>query len=408
LTLRTLHVTPYFAPAFVYGGPPRSILGLCKALRRLGIDVDVITTTANGRASELPSAIDEPREFEGVPARYFPLAPPRWLWNARGLERALRRSIPQFDIIHIHGLWHVPAWLAAHHARQLGVPYVVSPRGMLEPEALEVHARRKAVAFRLVERRNLESASLLHCTSTREMETLERRGFGPPLVLASNGVDLATQTGRDPERTLRDLGVDPDASFVLFLGRLHPIKRLDLLASAMTRMRTPGIELVIAGPDEAGHANDVRPLFDVSGVKVTWTGAVDSDQKASLLMRARALVSCSDSESFGLTVAEAMAAGVPVVVTDTCPWPAVEREGAGRWVRQNADAIAGALDEIVSNPNLAREMGARGRALVASRYTWDAAARTIAEHYYQIARPARRPSSRKEARADAGELVSQS
>jgi glycosyltransferase involved in cell wall biosynthesis len=419
LPLRTLHVTPYFAPAFVYGGPPRSILGLCKALRRIGVDVNVITTTANGSANELPSAIEEPREYEGVPARYFPLAPPRWLWNARGLEGALMRSIPQHDVIHIHGLWHMPAWLAAHYARQLGVPYVVSPRGMLEPEALAVNSRRKAIAFRLFERRNLECAALLHCTSTREVETLERRGFGPPLVLAPNGVDAAPRSdhnqpsplaglARDPEVILRALGIDPPASFVLFLGRLHPIKRLDLLAAAMTKLRTPGIELVIAGPDEGGHADVIRPLFDASGVKVTWTGAVDSDQKASLLMRARALVLCSDSESFGLTVAEAMSAGVPVVVTHTCPWSEVEREGAGRWVPQNPQAMASALDEIVSDPNLGREMGARGRALVARRYTWEAAAITLAQQYRHIARSSSRASSDSEAREPVPELVSQS
>jgi glycosyltransferase involved in cell wall biosynthesis len=404
--LRSLHVTPYFAPAFVYGGPPRSILGLCKALRGIGVGVDVMTTTANG-SEELPSAIDEPREYEGVPARYFPLAPPRWLWNARGLERALQHHIAQYDLVHIHGLWHMPAWLAAHYARKIGVPYVVSPRGMLEPEALAVHARRKAVAYGLFERRNLESASLLHGTSVRELETLERRCFGPPLVLAPNGVDLAAPQGSHSERTLRALGIDLTSRFVLFLGRIHPIKRLDLLAAAVTKLRTPGIELVIAGPDEGGHAKVIRPLFDASGVRVTWTGTVDSNQKAALLMRARALVLCSDSESFGLTVAEAMASGVPVVVTNTCPWSEVEQEGAGRWVAQSAEAIADALDDILSHPNRAREMGAKGRALVARRYTWEAAARTVAEHYCQITRPSRRSWIESEAQHHTAELVTQ-
>ena len=116
-------------------------------------------------------------------------------------------------------------------------------------------------------------------------------------------------------------------------------------------------------------------------VPITWTGAVAGQEKANLLAAAAVLVSCSDSESFGLSVAEAMAVGTPVVVTRTCPWPDVEREGAGRWVPQDADAMAAALKEILGDGERARSMGERGRALVARSYTWPAAARIIADGY---------------------------
>src|SRR5262249_61083019 len=118
-----------------------------------------------------------------------------------------------------------------------------------------------------------------------------------------------------------------------------------------------------------------------------WVGAVDDRQKAALLSSARALVLCSDSESFGSSVVEAMAAGTPVVTTTTCPWHEVEAEGAGRCVPQTAQAIAGALDAILSDRDAAREMGARGRALVARRYTWEANARIVATEYARLAEP---------------------
>src|SRR5207237_8283496 len=129
-----LHVSPYFAPAFASGGPPRSILGLCQGLQAHGVDVRVMTTTAGG-AEELPAAASEPRAYEGVPAWYFPLAEPRRLWNAPALRRALARELTAYDLVHIHGLWHLPGWDAARLARRRGVPYVVSPRGMLDREA---------------------------------------------------------------------------------------------------------------------------------------------------------------------------------------------------------------------------------------------------------------------------------
>jgi glycosyltransferase involved in cell wall biosynthesis len=378
-----LHVSPYFAPAFAYGGPPRSILGLCKELPRHGVDVDVMTTTAGGPEAELPPAI-EPTEYEGVPVRYFPLAKPRRYWNAPGLRRTLAREARAYDIIHVHGLWNLPVWDAARLARRSGVPYVISPRGMLEREAMAIGHGRKAVAFRLVERRNIESSSWLHATSRREVETLEAAGLGPRVVFAPNGVDLDELNPTDPGSARHRFGIEPNEKVVLFLGRIHPIKRLDLVADSVARLASliPEVRVVVAGPDADGWQARIASRFTDARVRVTWTGAVTGKDKANLLAAARVLVSCSDSESFGMSVAEAMAVGTPVVVTRTCPWPDVEREDAGRWVAQDAEAMAAALGEILRDEALARSMGDRGRALVARSYTWPAAARTIADGYW--------------------------
>src|SRR2546421_10069460 len=140
--MRALHITPYFAPAFVYGGPPRSVLGLCKGLQHAGVDVEVFTTTANGDA-DLPASGNRGELYEGVPVRYFARTLPRWMWNATGLREALDLSAIQFDIVHIHGLWHIPSAVAGRAAVRVRVPYIVSPRGMLEPAALSVHKWRK-------------------------------------------------------------------------------------------------------------------------------------------------------------------------------------------------------------------------------------------------------------------------
>ena len=216
---------------------------------------------------------------DGIPVRYFPLAAPHALWNARGLRASLAQSLPKVDIVHVHGLWHRPGYDAARLARRAGVPYVISPRGMLEPEALAIHRRRKAVAWRLFERRHIREAALLHATSARESETLTKRRFGPPIVLAPNGVDAAPFSGDDAGGVLRGLGIEPGARFVLFLGRVHPIKRLDLLAAAAARLAARDVRIVIAGPDEGGHRAAVAPLFAASGLATIWTGAVDERQR---------------------------------------------------------------------------------------------------------------------------------
>ena len=384
-----LHVSPYFAPAFVYGGPPRSILGLCGSLARLGITVDVVTTTANGGAPALPAATDTPVSMDGVAVRYFPWSEPRWLWHARGLRAWLARQLHCYDLIHLHGLWHLPGWHAARLARRVHVPYVVSPRGMLEREALAIRRGRKAVALATVERENLTRAAFLHATSVRERDTLDAQAFGPHVVLATNGVDVAEVSSPDPAPTLRAWNLT-DRPYLLFLGRVHPIKRLDLLAAAAGKLIHRQVRVVIAGPDEGDQRRAIEPLFRDAGVEVVWTGPVAGRVKADLLAGARALVMCSDSESFGLAAAEALAAGTPVVATRTTAWEQIETAGAGRWVDHNPDAIAAALDAMLADPAAAHAMGQRGRLLAARMFTWSATARVIADAYLAVV--VRRPA----------------
>jgi glycosyltransferase involved in cell wall biosynthesis len=382
--MRVLHVTAYYAPAYVYGGPPRSIHGLTLALRRQGVDVDVFTTDANG-SGRLPADVTKGGDFEGVPVKYFRRDWPSQPIGSRPLARALRRAVPLCDVVHIHGLWNRVVWAAAREARRAGVPYVVSPRGMLERPALAHHRWLKRVGWTVVERQTVRHSALLHATSERELETLRQIAPASRVALVPNGVDAGSNDGV-PEESRRDLGLCGSGPIVLFLGRLHPIKRVDLLidAFALARGRRPDARLVIAGPDETG----LRPILESRGGEAMdatiWLGEVDRRRTRALLAAASALVVCSDSESFGMSVVEAMDAGVPVVVTRTCPWSEVEQHGAGFWVEQRPDAIADALLRIFERPDLAHEMGSRGRALVATRYGWNVVAQSFAACYAEL------------------------
>ncbi|MGE5192428.1 MAG: glycosyltransferase, partial [Deltaproteobacteria bacterium] len=185
--MRVVHVTPYFAPAFCYGGPPRSVSALCRALQRQGVDVEVVTTTANGKG-ELRASGPGGDQYEGVRVHYLPRAFPRRCFGARRLGRVLSSALERCDVLHVHGLWNIPAAVAAHMARQRGVPYVVSTRGMMEGPARARHPWRKRLAYFLLERRNLAGACLLHATSAAEAATLRRLGLGVKIVAVPNGV----------------------------------------------------------------------------------------------------------------------------------------------------------------------------------------------------------------------------
>jgi len=377
--MRVLHVTPYFAPAFRYGGPPRSILGLCRALGHAGVDVEVFTTTANG-ADPLPAA---PRgtDYEGVPVRYFPLAWPKRYWRGAGLRPALMESAAQADLVHVHGVWNITGWSGVSCARAAGVPYVISPRGMLQPAAMQRHRTMKSLAYWSVERANLRSAALLHATSP--IEARELATYGPPVSVIANGVAPAVVSVAAVEKLREQARLRPEDAIVTFLGRLHPIKRLDLLAEAfaIVRQTHSTAKLVIAGPDEGGHRAQLEPLFGPIAADTRWLGAVDAATTWALLTSSRVLVQCSDSESFGMSVAEALTSAVPVVVTRRSGWAEVESTGCGFSVAHEPVAIADALLRILDHPAEAAAMGARGQAWANHMFAWDSIGRAMRDAY---------------------------
>jgi glycosyltransferase involved in cell wall biosynthesis len=377
--MRVLHVSAYFAPAFCYGGPPRSILGLCQSLRRNGVDPEVLTTTANG-AEELPLGR---RDYHGIPVEYAPRSFPKRFFNAADLAARLDALIPGFDLVHIHGLWNMTVWKACAAARRWKKPFVISPRGMLDLGSMQRKALLKRLMLPAVERKNLEKAATIHATSTEEAEAIKRFELPTPIRVVPNGVDLIKT---DPEggRALRQrLGIGEDDPVAIYLGRIAPLKRLDLLAEAFQPVLTllPAAKLLIAGPDEGGHLAKLRPKFEPLGKAVHVLGEVDAEQKRALFAAANVLVCCSESESFGLSIAEALGAGVPAVVTKTCPWPALEEIGAGRWVSLDATSLGAAILDVLSDSERAKQMGEIGRRLIHERYSWEGVAKEMIALY---------------------------
>lgn len=378
-----LHVTSYFAPAHHYGGPPASILGLCKGLQRSGVDVEVVTTTANGR-TPLPASSFEGDRYEGVPVRYVPAAFPRRFFGAR-IRRPLADAIERADVCHIHGVWNVPEWWASHLARAARVPYVVSPRGMLQPQAMRRGRARKVVAYSLLERRNLSHAALLHATSEQEADTIGQLQLGVKVAIVPNGVDLSAAQQAAKGYRAR-LGIAPNDFVVLFLGRMHRIKRIDLIADAFAELRAtrPSAHLVLAGPDEHGLLPDLKRRLAPHSAAVHTVDAVSGDDKWALLKDADAMVQASDSESFGVAVVESLAAGVPVVATKTTPWRELEQRDCGFWVEQTAPAIARALRALADNAEGRARMGERAAAFAREAFGWDVVAPAMARLYADV------------------------
>src|SRR5262245_47246979 len=299
--MKILHVVPTYYPAVRYGGPIRSVHGLASALAAQGHDVNVYTTNVDGDGiSAVP--LDRPVQLDGIRVWYFATSVGRRLYRSPRMGRALHASISGFDIIHLHSVFLWPTSVAAQAARKAGVPYVLSPRGMLVQDLIR---RKSSLAKRawitLFERRNIERAAAIHVTSEIEASELNALGFSHSrLAVIANGVEIP----RELPRSDFDFG-DMRRPYVLFLGRLYWKKGLDRLIPAMKEV--PNADLLVAGNDEENYRSELEAVTRRNQLvdRVRFLGPVDDSKKWALLASAQILALPSYSENFGNVVLEA-------------------------------------------------------------------------------------------------------
>lgn len=387
--LRLLHVVPTYLPAVRYGGPIRSVHALCRELAAAGHDVHVFTTNVDGAGdSDVP--LMRPVDLEGVKVTYFPSRTLRRLYWSPPMQRALSASMAGFDAVHLHAVYLWPILAAARTARAQGVPYVISPRGMLVPELIRRKSRWvKEAWIRLIERPNLEGAAAIHATSTVEADHIA--GFGwrlPRIVMIPHGVDDPPPPDDGP--------LSPDVAgaiaggpIVLAFGRISWEKGLDRLIAAL--VQAPAIRAVIAGDDADGHAAWLASEAVRLGVAPRVTiipRHVSGRDKEALFAAARLFAMTSLSENFGIAAFEAMRRGLPVLATPDVGMSEIVREiDGGAVVEPTPEAIAAGLNALFADPSASRRKGEAGRRHVVDHYGWPAVAARVAELYRSIAHP---------------------
>ena len=376
MKLKLLHVIPSYLPAVRYGGPMRSVHGLCRALAARGHTVDVLTTNVDG-AGESGAPVGRPVDLDGVRVRYFRAAVRR-LYYAPAMARALSEAVVEADVVHLHSVFLWPTLAAARRARRAGVPYVVSPRGMLVEDLIRRRGRlRKRAWLLLFERRTIEQAAAVHLTSALERRDLEafpwRVADTWTIPNGIGGVDRAEPAAREPSR-------------VLFLGRINWKKGLDRLIRALAH--APAARLVVAGNDEENLTPALRRLARELGVheRVAFVGVVEGEAKWELLRTAALLALPSYSENFGNVVLEAWSTGCPVLVTPEVGLAEdVQRHRAGAVCAGDPETLGTTLATLLANPAQLQAFGAAGQEAVAREYGWDAIAARMEAHYLRLA-----------------------
>lgn len=372
--MRLVHVVPTYLPAIRYGGPIVAVHGLCRALVARGHDVEVLTTNVDGKSvSDVP--IGTPTMLDGVKVTYFSSRFDRLYWSP-SMQRAIRAAASRSDLLHAHSVYLYPTLAAARAARSSRTPFVISPRGMLVPELIE---RRNAVAKKLwiatIEKRNFATAAAIHFTS--EQEWSDAANVGLPLhhpFVVPNGIDLPPLSGA-PRRP----------HTLVFLGRISWKKGLDRLITALAEV--PEATLIIAGNDDEDLTPKLKRIASDAGVsdRIEWRGPTYGAEKHSLLATASLFALTSDSENFGNAVLEALAVRTPALLTRGVGLaPDVAAAAAGIVTERDPHAIAAALRDALADPNRLQQLGANGRKLVESRFTWSRVAEMMEQQYRSL------------------------
>ena len=372
----------------VNGGLFYSVPRLCEALAAVGTEMTLLSVAE--KQSDQRAFYHKGYHDCRFAWDYARIPILRRLRISRALSSALLDAALTADVIHSHGLWLMPNISAGRAAAGGPTPLVVSPRGMLAPAALGFSAWRKRAFWALLQGPAVRGAACIHVTSEQEYQEIRGFGLANPVAIIPNGIDL-------PELAWSESAAPAIERIVLSLGRIHPKKGLARLVRAWSKVeaRYPAWRLRIAGPPERGHDNELRALAVSLGLtRISVEGPIYGEAKTSAYRCADVFVLPTLNENFGLTVAEALAAGTPVISTKGAPWSGLEREGCGWWIEQGIDPLAAALARVMALPREPlKTMGDKGRKWMARDFSWDCVGRSMLDLYLWLARHAEPPAT---------------
>ena len=379
--MRVLHVIP--AVATRYGGPSTAIVPMCRALAARGVDATIVATDADG-PGRIQVPLGEQTSWQGVPAIFFGKTLSEAFKYSSSLATWLGQHVRDFDIVHVHGVLSHACLAAGAACRRQGLPYLVRPLGTLVPWSLQQKPLRKRFLLASGGMRMLRGAAAIHYTSQQERQSVETSLELTGGVVVPLGIDPALV--ETPLEAAHERYRD---RYVLAMSRLHPKKNLDVLIRTFidaTETRRDGWRLVVAGTGDSVYQASLRKLVDDRRAhgRVQFVGWIEGESKLQLVRRASIFVLCSKHENFGLSVLEALAAGVPTLLTRQVDLADdVESANAGWIVDDVHDSLRRALAAAIDDDQARAARGGAARRL-AWRFTWPTVAAQLIDVYARL------------------------
>lgn len=386
--MNIVHLTPYYAPAYAFGGVTRAVEGMARTLARRGHHVSVLTTDAlshNERYTGALDAVQDGVRVVRVPNRSAWLRGRLNLSTPFGMDRRAADLLANADVLHVHEFRSAENLLVTPVAARLGVPIALSPHGTLTLST--GRGALKSAWDRLLSptlaRRVAAVIGLTAQEADEARAVWQSFGIDPARVhftIVPNGIDpeeFADLPGREVFRSRYGLG---DAPVCLFMGRLHARKGVDVLARAFQRADVPGARLLIAGPDE-GMLPALRAIHDE---RMVLTGYLDATERLEALAAADVFCLPATGEGLSMAALEALAAGLPVILSPGCNLPEAAEASAGLIVEPQVEPLAAALRDLLSDSERRTAMGAAARALASERFTWASVAERLEAVYSAV------------------------
>jgi glycosyltransferase involved in cell wall biosynthesis len=367
--MRLVHIVPALSEEA--SGPSYSVVRLCESLIE---DHHELTLAALDWAP-LPKVPPFLKTFQiGIGPRRFGRSPEMHRWLSACCQTG------EVDVLHNHGMWQMNAIYPAWAARRAHVQLVYSPRGAFSEWAMRHGSKTKRLFWPMLQRPALRRATCFHATAESEYIDIRRLGFPQPVAIIPNGIDLLPAPPRSPgkHRTL------------LFLGRIHVVKGLDILLPAWRAVQElfPEWRLVIAGSDDgyhgsSGYLEEIRKKAQELGlVRIEFPGPLYGEDKLRAYRNADLYVLPSYSENFGVTVAEALSMGTPAIVSKGAPWSGLDQTRSGWWVDTGVDPLVEVLkNALYRTPAELAAMGERGRSWMQKDFSWDSIGAKMAATY---------------------------
>jgi glycosyltransferase involved in cell wall biosynthesis len=418
--MKLLTVIPSYCPAFQFGGPIYSVHSLNKSMLKKGIDLTVYTTNA-GLDDRVP--INKEISIDGLKITYFSYTKVLDILGASGwhfslpMTKALQNTLIRFDIIYIVAVWNFPIAVSSYFCRNLKKPYVISPRGLLYPYTFQNKLWKKFLYFQFIAKRDLNHASAIHYTTLDELENCHSSlGLTNEALVIPNGIDLSEFKNRCKKDTFtRRFNYLKGKKIIIFLGRITRKKGLDNLIKAyrlLLRQRND-VHLLIVGADDEGYGQKLKTSIRDAGLRyldvdidnknlakssysnksiqelksaqVTFTGMLEGKQKLEALSCSDVFVLPSYSENFGMAVIEAMACGVPVVISNKVGIHRdVKCHRAGIVVENDPTSLFEGIKMLLDNGSLREVVTKNGYGLVRDHYDIDKVADMMIKAYEEI------------------------
>lgn len=362
------------------GGPALSMYLTIKGLERCGVEVEAYCPQPF--AGEKPIGLDV-KVSQSTNKRLH-------LGGYDYIPGAMRdmKSMGDFDIVHAQGGWADIYDKAARYARKTGKPYIMTPRGGLYPQALKSSSWKKKLAMNLFIDKDYKKAACTQCTCIEEYEYYRKLGYKNPVAIIPNSFDT---------KGVVDVAVPLKEKTVFgYLGRLHPRKRVERLIYAFAESRElfGQCELKIIGSDVASYEQFLKDEVKRLGLtNVSFTGFLSGEEKDKAIRSLSCLVLPSDYENFGNVVVEALARGVPAIITKGAPWGVLEEYDCGRWINNDQETIATTMSTFAMySAEKQRNMGLNGQRLVEENFSVDVVGKQMKELYDWILGDAEKPS----------------